>query len=139
MREFEIELVFYKTAKELVSSFYKDKYPKLTNEQLLKQRVISPLILKTKKTKKVTIQKIILDIEKYGIWGYCEYIRKKYKLIHCYTNSLCTKEKALIFLGHELGHVIGYKKESIAYEFGMISAFVIKLYDNEFKRKLKNG
>lgn len=130
----QIEFVQHTTASDVFLSFLKTNYTKADKKKLLEK--IVPPRFSTKKTP-LKVKKIIKQIYKYGIWGYCSHSENK-KEIHYWIGKQSNEHKIRIFLAHELSHIYGYEKESEAIKIANICSLTnYCMTTHKFKKLIK--
>jgi len=135
-KHLKLELIHYKTAKDVVFSFFRDHHPRMIERNLYKLETDFSIRLNGVTYKKATVSQLLKAVRGHGVWGYCEHT-KNGKYIHYWSSKQQNRNKILTFLGHELGHAIGYVKENDANKFGAVTAIACYIYDRQFKKHHK--
>ena len=132
----DVSFIEHKSAKDVAIAYFRDIHPRMKEENLLKIKTEFVPVEPTDTGKCLTIAELIIILEDYGVWGFCDHISDSYKEVNYWFNQNADEEKILKFLGHELGHAIGYHNEEIAIQFGKVTQFAYATYNKRFKDKI---
>jgi len=127
MKEVQIQFVKHRTAKAIAIAWARFDYPRMSEENILKQKVGLDLDLGDGKMHPGTVAELIVVIRKCGMWAFCDKITygKQAPDIHYWVGVKAKKNKVKVMeiFGHEVGHAIGYTSENMAVKFGGVAGF----------------
>lgn len=130
-----LKFVNHRSAKNIVLSFLKFDYPKLTLKQILNENTKFEFN-GNKKSRKVT--ELIKEIENNSFWGYCSIYNKGKRAVHYWiANKGVTRQDLMDLFAHELAHAIGYKSEKHASNIGTVSAYAYDIVKSLEKKRHK--
>lgn len=129
----EIALVPHKTIKSLVISYFREDWPKLSDEQILEKKTDFTVVL-NHPIKNAKVKDLIKTIKKQGYWGYCQHFKKtkKYKEIHYWVSKKTTNQEIIKLFAHEITHARGIDSERHACDVGEICEFAYQILLSDF-------
>jgi len=134
IKTIQISIKKYKSAKEIVYSFFSKNIKSL---KFLEETVDANKVIHL--NKKLKIKEIIFYLEnKQKIWAYCRIYKDNKREIHYWfskNKNLKIYDIASIF-GHEISHAVGIKSEDTANKYATVSAFVLTILLQNFKKEL---
>ena len=134
IKTIQISIKKYKSAKEIVYSFFSKNTKSL---KFLEEIVDANKVIYL--NKKLKIKEIIFYLEnKQKIWAYCRIYKDNKREIHYWfskNKNLKIYDIASIF-GHEISHAVGIKSEDTANKYATVSAFVLTILLQNFKKEL---
>jgi len=140
IKTIQISIKRYKSAKEIIYSFFSKNTKSL---KFLEEIVDANKVIYL--NKKLKIKEIIFYLEnKQKIWAYCRIYKNtknnknNKREIHYWfskNKNLKIYDIASIF-GHEISHAVGIKSEDTANKYATVSAFVLTILLQNFKKEL---
>lgn len=131
-----LSMVKYSSAKNIILSFFKSDYPKLTKNEILEQYTTFSFNENKSKRK---ISKLIQEIHDNGFWGFCSVYENGDRGIHYWIdkNRDVSIENMMDLFAHELAHAVGYKSEKHACSIGTIASYTYDIVRKIEKNRKK--
>jgi len=138
-KQTKITMVLHPSSKNIVLSYFRWKYPKLTDDKILKKHTDFTIEIEHVRHTNARVSQLLEAVEYWGLWAYCKHFRNKSeKEIHYWISEKAVKEQILEIIGHELAHAFGYTCEKTAQKVGAITAFANQIYEQDILKKVSN-